>query len=490
MYTMHTLRLLLSSARPCLWHKRPYRPSRGPRCAGLLVRGRRSLRLRLLGNGQLLLSSLPLKRLPRQKVVQHIVRHILPRRLVGNHNRGDCLSQNLLDVSSQHDARGVVLTDLLQLLVIVQEERQPLERHIDVGAPALGHVLLQVGTAAAEAVRVDLLLDLLRRVREEDGRGVNRSGHLRVRALKRREERRVDETGLQVLQARRNVARHAEVRVLVDGTGDEARDRTLRVREDVRESTGEGRCRLDRGEAPLADVVRHAEPEAAADLVGGDGLGDAGNGLVHGAVVLEVAEDKGLLRVEAEGNDVLDVLERHVLDLVHGQVLPVELLVVRDLDHQRDIERVLKPLREHEGDQVPHVHRFAARTPAGVQVKHLPVLVVVQDLLQVSVREEDAAPQPRVGLLARQALHAVEKLLVNLLRPELLDQLVVVHALVRVHRPRVDLLAALELRQRRLLGLHGGLQLLDLTLDRVHLVPCRCHCGCGTTYFTNEVQIL
>lgn len=68
----------------------------------------------------------------------------------------------------------------------------------------------------------------------------------------------MDEGGLFVLEALGALARQAEVRVLVDGAGDQARDVGL-VAKDLRERVGEGRGRLDRDKVPLADVVAARE---------------------------------------------------------------------------------------------------------------------------------------------------------------------------------------------------------------------------------------
>ena len=50
-----------------------------------------------------------------------------------------------------------------------------------------------------------------------------------------------------------------------------------------------------------------------------------------------------LLYVKAQCNDFLGVLDRQPLGLLQFEVLPQELLVVRQLDHQGHVERVLQP---------------------------------------------------------------------------------------------------------------------------------------------------
>lgn len=111
-------------------------------------------------------------------------------------------------------ATATDLSDLLQSLVILKKEGEILEGDVDVAVAALLAVLLLGVAAARERVLVDLCLDLLRRVRQVDGRGLVRRRHFRLGALKRRDECRVDQSRLPKLQCRRDVSRHSEVRVL------------------------------------------------------------------------------------------------------------------------------------------------------------------------------------------------------------------------------------------------------------------------------------
>ena len=83
------------------------------------------------------------------------------------------------------------------------------------------------------------------------------------------------------------------------------------------------------------------------------------------AHVVEVAEEEGLALVEAAGDDVLGVLNREPREVVQVVALPVrvlalpqELLVVGQLDDQRDVEDVLQPLGEVERDHVPEMERL------------------------------------------------------------------------------------------------------------------------------------
>ena len=140
--------------------------------------------------------------------------------------------------------------------------------------------------------------------------------------------------------------------------------------------------------------------------------GDARDVLVEGAVHISVvAEDEGLVEVEADGDDILGILAREFLDLLDLQlVLEQKLFIVyiwvssargrdkirptRELDNKGDIKDFLHPsgsigqrdarepelwfsLCEDEGYHVAKVHAIAARTTSGVQEERLPLLVAV-----------------------------------------------------------------------------------------------------------------
>ncbi len=76
----------------------------------------------------------------------------------------------------------------------------------------------------------------------------------------------MDKCGFEISQARRHVSGHAEVRVLVDGAGDQARHVGAACERDWERAWKGGRC-LDGGERALSDVVRHGETENGSDLV-------------------------------------------------------------------------------------------------------------------------------------------------------------------------------------------------------------------------------
>lgn len=145
-------------------------------------------------------------------------------------------------------------SNLGELLIVLEEESQVLVRDVDFGISTEFPVLLHGRLSSTESIFVDLVLDHLGRVRHEDGGRVNRSGHLGLSAEQRGDKLGVDESRLLVLEARGDFSGEAEVRVLVDGAGDEAGDVGLGA-EDLGERVGEGGGGLDRDEVPLSDVV-------------------------------------------------------------------------------------------------------------------------------------------------------------------------------------------------------------------------------------------
>mmetsp|Transcript_22286 Transcript_22286/g.40006 ORF Transcript_22286/g.40006 Transcript_22286/m.40006 type:complete len:220 (+) Transcript_22286:1498-2157(+) len=81
---------------------------------------------------------------------------------------------------------------------------------------------------------------------------------------------------------------------------------------------------------------------------------------------------------------------------------------------------------------MPHVHALGRGTPPCVKVERLPLLVPVQQLLQVSVREEQTSSEESVSLLASQAFHALDQIRGDGVASEILDQFVVVHNALNV----------------------------------------------------------
>jgi len=63
--------------------------------------------------------------------------------------------------------------------------------------------------------------------------------------------------------------------------------------------------------------------------------------------------------------------------------------------HQRALKHVLQVLGEVEGNQVAQVQRLGGGAAASIQIHRLLLLVQIEDLVEVAVREEDAALRKR-----------------------------------------------------------------------------------------------
>jgi hypothetical protein len=151
-------------------------------------------------------------------------------------------------------SKKTYLPNFRQLVVVLKEEAQVLVADVDVRIPAQPSVLFLRLAPAAESMAVDLILDLIRCVVHVYARVDVRRAHLCLRALQRGEELCVQQARLRVPQLVRDVARQAEIRILVDRTWNQARDVGL-CTENLREGVGKGRRGLDRAKVYLADVV-------------------------------------------------------------------------------------------------------------------------------------------------------------------------------------------------------------------------------------------
>mmetsp|Transcript_3244 Transcript_3244/g.5785 ORF Transcript_3244/g.5785 Transcript_3244/m.5785 type:complete len:222 (-) Transcript_3244:327-992(-) len=196
-------------------------------------------------------------------------------------------------------ATSILPSNPRQLVVVLQKEPQPLIAHIHVQIGSQFLLQLLRIPPPRESVRLDLPFNILRGVRQEDGRVGVAAAHLPLRSLQRREKLGVDQRRLAL---ERVVTRHElmgdvagepKVRILVDGAGDEARERGrvgASAAQHVGEGAAEGRCGLHGREGDLADVRSAVEAEDSVDLIDGDGLPDAHNVGVHPPHVIEVRE--------------------------------------------------------------------------------------------------------------------------------------------------------------------------------------------------------
>ena len=72
---------------------------------------------------------------------------------------------------------------------------------------------------ATKKIKIDVFL-----TGEHDARGRVAGAHLGLRSLQRREEYGEDERRFGESHSRRHIARHPEVRILIDGAGNQATD--------------------------------------------------------------------------------------------------------------------------------------------------------------------------------------------------------------------------------------------------------------------------
>lgn len=111
--------------------------------------------------------------------------------------------------------------------------------------------------STAEALLINLGLDLLGGIAQEDSRAVVTGRHLGAGTLQGVEETHVDEGGLGVLETSRTVSCQTEVGVLVNGAGNKAGNlgcALLVVAKDVRERRGKGGGALNTGKVNFANV--------------------------------------------------------------------------------------------------------------------------------------------------------------------------------------------------------------------------------------------
>mmetsp|Transcript_72642 Transcript_72642/g.122266 ORF Transcript_72642/g.122266 Transcript_72642/m.122266 type:complete len:213 (-) Transcript_72642:1357-1995(-) len=188
------------------------------------------------------------------EMLNHFVRGLLAPLLVILEQRQYSVNQLLLDLPCQHPPRFVVVMDLLQLVIILQKEPEVLVWDVDVGVATVCLVLLLRSAAATEGVLGHLLLDVLFCVGQENGAVGVGGAHFGGGAQQTGKELGMDERWFEEPQLRGYIAGHPEIRILVDGLGDET-EHVFVGGEDVGERRGERGSGLHRRERPLADVV-------------------------------------------------------------------------------------------------------------------------------------------------------------------------------------------------------------------------------------------
>ena len=281
---------------------------------------------------------------------------------------------------------------------------------------------------------MDLLFDLGRGVRDQDSRVRNRRRHLLLGSLECWEELRVVRGALLEFELVSDVSGHSEVGVLVDGSGDEAGDvGTGAV--DVGEGGAEGGDGLNSGEGVLTNWVVFFEAEGSLDLVIRDVFLDFEDVFVELVNIPAVREDKSLLGVEAKRDYVLDVVDAHVdgagLSFEFQVLLEQVLLVVGDLDDKGNVEHLLQPLGENHGDAVTHVEGTFGRTTAGVQIEGLLLFVGSEDLVEVTMTEEESSTDELVEwTVSDSLLDALVDAFADRVAAEFVNQLRIIDTLV------------------------------------------------------------
>ena len=126
-----------------------------------------------------------------------------------------------------------------------------------------------------------------------------------------------------------------EVRILVDGTGDEA-GHSLLVSKDEGEGGGKAGGSLDGGEADFPNRTAVIEAENSLHLVVSHTFLNLDNILVKRRTLThegEVGEDECLLDVESKCNDIFNILSGKPHSFILLEVFPQKLLIVSHLDY-------------------------------------------------------------------------------------------------------------------------------------------------------------
>ena len=149
-----------------------------------------------------------------------------------------------------------------------------------------------------------------------------------------------------------NIPGHAEVGVLVNAARNKAGN--ILISNDVGEAGGEAGRGLNGRIGCHPAIVAHLKPEDRPQGIEIDMPLEPADVRVQLSHVLRVDKDEGLLRVQTDSYDVLDVLVGKSRELLKVAALLVEIfLIVGHLDHEGNVERLLQVLTEDERQHVP-----------------------------------------------------------------------------------------------------------------------------------------
>lgn len=119
--------------------------------------------------------------------------------------------------------------------------------------------------------------------------------------------------------------------------------------------------------------------------------------------VVHICENEGLLHIEAERDDVLDIAVHEFPHVLEAQLWPVQVLfIICELDDHHQPQSLLEPLSDDHRDCVAQVQVLAARPSSSIQVESLACFVIIQQLVEVPVRVEEPAADERVSWLSGQ----------------------------------------------------------------------------------------
>lgn len=133
----------------------------------------------------------------------------------------------------------------------------------------------------------------------------------------------------------------------------------------------------------------------------------------HSPNIIKIRKYKSLVTIKPYRNYIFGILIRHLMSLLQFYIFPQSLLVICQLNHQRNVENVLQPFAKNERNQMSHVHRRGRRSTSRVKVKRFTRFVLIQYGMHVSVGEKYAPAQKVVHWLARNPLEAIYELLID-----------------------------------------------------------------------------
>ena len=183
-----------------------------------------------------------------------------------------------------------------------------------------------------------------------------------------REEFVIEACWLWCLQLCANVSGHAKVRVLVDSTGNEARN--VLVSEEVRETRRKAGCGLNGWIRSLSTAIAELQSENSLQRCQIDMPLEPADVRIEESHVLRIQANEGVFGIEANRKNIFDILISQMRKLLEVSSFLVEvLLVIGDLDDKGHSEGLLHVLAEDERQHVAEMECFRGRSSSRVEVK-------------------------------------------------------------------------------------------------------------------------